>query len=172
MSKIESIVIYCSRAASHAARLLLAAMVILVILQIILRNYFLISTNFIGELIGFGLAAITFLALSDTFLNKKHIRVQILHQFTNSRTVNILEIFASLLTLIVLTILSWFIGHKVYEHWSHGIVTNSIAEIPLWIPESIVLLGLFILWLSFASHILSVSRNILHKPLNNKDESY
>jgi TRAP-type C4-dicarboxylate transport system permease small subunit len=65
-----------------------------------------------------------------------------------------LEAFAALATLWVISLLIWFFWLRVSRHWTRGTVSSTIAEVPMWIPEGAVVLGLAVFWLQLLAYFV------------------
>lgn len=154
MHLLQTVIFTLSRLAGGLAGLLLVAMVLHILLEIVLRAFFSTSTFVLDEFVGYGVAAITFLSLGYTLEHGALIRVNLVLGRTHGRARRALEVLAAGLTLGLLTFLGWFFWFRVARHVSRGTVSNTIAQVPMWIPEGLVLLGLGLFWLQMFAYLL------------------
>lgn len=119
-----------------------------IIYEIILRGLFDSSTYVLDEMVGYGVAAMTFLSLGYAFRHKSLIRVSIL---ATSLKNEILKKYIELFCVVVGFFASAFIFKYFYlsviRHLTRGSKSETIAEVPLWIPEIFVCIGLAIFML-------------------------
>ncbi|GAA5064372.1 TRAP transporter small permease [Roseibacterium beibuensis] len=133
-----------SRIGNGAAILALVFMFGHIILEITLRNLFHTSTFVLDEFVGHAVSALTFLALGEALRTGTLIRVSLLHDSVPDSAKRVLEMFAMASALSVGSFALWFVGVSVLRQFERGTTSASIAQIPLWIPEALVLFGLAI----------------------------
>jgi len=121
---------------------MLALMTALILVEIVLR-YFSYSTFMADALVGHGVAAITFLAMGWAMESGSMIRVRLLHNAVGQRVKWFLEFFAIIVTLMLMVFLFRFEWKIFARDWSRGTVSEHYLPIPLWIPDSFFLIGLF-----------------------------
>jgi TRAP-type C4-dicarboxylate transport system permease small subunit len=149
-----------SRGAAVVSAALLVLMVLHILLEIVLRSFFASSTFVLDEFVGYGVAAMTFLSLSYALEEGALIRVQLLLTRSPPPARRGLEIVGAGLTLAVSLFLIAHFWSSVSRNWSRGAVSQSIAEVPLWLPEGLVLLGLAL----FALQLLAYLVRLLSPP--------
>ena len=133
---------------------LLVAMVLHILLEIVLRSFFASSTFVLDEFVGYGVAAITFLSLGYTLNEGALIRVNLVLSRTRGRLRLGLEIFSVTLTLALSVFIAAYFWRSVARNWRREAVSESIAEIPLWIPEGLVVVGLSLFAIQLAAYLL------------------
>jgi TRAP-type C4-dicarboxylate transport system permease small subunit len=136
--------------AAYVSALILVYMVLHILYEISLRVFFARSTYVLDEFVAYATAGITFLCLAYTLREGSMIRVGMLIQKTTGTLRLVLEFF-SLTTTIAVTIYFFhaFWTKTFWRDVQRGTLSESIAEVPLWIPEllAVVGLGLFLLQL-------------------------
>lgn len=113
-----------------------------IVLEIVLRNIFASSTFVLDEFVGYAVSALTFLALGEALRTGALIRVTILRDNLAEAGRKVLDIFGLLSALAVGSFGAWYIGVSVFRSFARGTTSASIAEVPQWIPELFILIGL------------------------------
>jgi TRAP-type C4-dicarboxylate transport system permease small subunit len=152
MHLFQTSVFAISRVAAGVACALLVGIVGLILYEIILRFFFATSTYVLQEFVGYGVATCTFLSLGYALEHNSLIRVNVLLNRVGPAWLRVLEALSALMTMVIVGVLIWFFWLRVLRHWNRGTVSNSIAEVPMWIPEGALLLGLGILWLQLMAY--------------------
>ncbi|MCC6304310.1 MAG: TRAP transporter small permease [Rhodobacteraceae bacterium] len=142
-----------SRIAAAIAGLIMTAMTLLMLVEIGLRTLYDRSTFMTEEYVGYGLAASTFLGLAYAMHHGAFLRLDLLLDTLPRRTRNGLIVFGMVLTLGVTAILGNAFWNSASQKFRLGTISDSISQTPLWIPESLVILGLLILALQTVAEI-------------------
>jgi TRAP-type C4-dicarboxylate transport system permease small subunit len=114
-----------------------------IMIEIVLRVFFARSTYVLDEFVAYATAAITFLCLAYALHDHALIRVSILLHRLQGKWRLAFEIFSVATTLALAGILTYFFWTKTF--WRDLTLhrrSESIAEIPLWIPEIFAVIGL------------------------------
>lgn len=138
-----------SQSAAVLLCLILVAIVVLISVEITLRSFFDSSTYVLDEFVGYGIAAMTFLAFAATLKDGVFIRVEMVLANLKTARRRQFEIVSCFIGATLFGGLTWYVGKLIYRNFDRGIVSNSIAEVPLWIPQSFILIGLVLLVLQF-----------------------
>lgn len=97
-------------------------------------------TIWVFQITLYAFIAAGFLANPSAILSGAHIRITVLHTlFPHLRRA--LNIVALLVTLVFSIVLTGTGAYFVHYSWSDGIVSASLFEIPMWIPQLAVPLG-------------------------------
>lgn len=125
-----------------------------ILLETVLRSVFDTSTHVLDEFIGFAVLSITFLSLSWTLRDGGMIRVNLL----TDRLPHTLRLAVETAVAVFATGLGAafcvFLWRNFAKNWSRGAVSESVAEVPLWIPDLIVFIGASLLVLQLAATAL------------------
>lgn len=135
-----------NRAAAVISAALLVVMTLLILLEICMRMLS-TSTYMTDVLVGYGVAAITFLAAPWALEEGAMIRVTALTAMLTGVvrwTVDAFAIGTSGAIMAFLAMHQWFAVVKLFER---GSVSEHLIPIPLWIPESFFFAGLSLLLL-------------------------
>lgn len=144
-----------------------AALVLLILTEILLRSVFdssmLITEEFAGYLIS---AAIT-LALAPTFHEGAMIRLTLIKDRFSDKRQNILELCMALIALTFVLFWARYILRAALRLFDRGGVSHGVFAFPLWIPEGIVLFGVGSLAVVLLAHSLTLA---WPEASTNKDE--
>lgn len=143
-----------SRAGAALACVCVVLICLHILLEIVLRSVFSTSTFVLDEFVGYGVAASTFLALGYALEHGSLIRVGLLVGRLDGKTKRAVEAFCALSTLWITSLLICFMGVTAQRSWTRGRVSSSIAEVPMWIPETVVLVGLAVFWVQLLAYLL------------------
>ena len=138
------IVMALSRVANWIAMLALVYMFLHIGLEIVLRNVFSTSTFVLDEFVGYAVSIMTFMALGETLRRREHIRVTLLTNRVAHGPRCALFAFGYFSCVAVASLGLWFIGQSVLRNYTRGTTSSSIAEIPQWIPQAFVFVGLLV----------------------------
>jgi TRAP-type C4-dicarboxylate transport system permease small subunit len=113
-----------------------------------------IAVPSLGEIGGFLLVGAAFLALPETLRTAGHVRVTFL--------LNILgPVPGRLLTVLVLAVAlglagwaTWHAGAQAWDSWVFDSASFGMVKVPLWIPQSVMTLGLGLFTLALADELV------------------
>lgn len=132
-------------AAAALSAVILVYMVGHVLVEIVLRVGFAKSTYVLDEFVAYSTASITFLCLAYAFREKSLIRVEMLIHRLRGRTRLVADAAATAVTLAAMLCLTWyFLTVTFWRDVVRGTTSESIAEVPLWIPELLALAGMLL----------------------------
>ncbi|MEJ8474669.1 TRAP transporter small permease [Roseibium algae] len=110
----------------------------------------------LAEFAGFLLVGASFLALASTMRMGDHIRVSILLQLVPPKFTRFFEFWCLAVSLALLTYFSWHAGLLAYDSYLYHEVSFGIIPVPLWIPQSVMTLGVTVFAISLADDLLGV----------------
>jgi TRAP-type C4-dicarboxylate transport system permease small subunit len=143
----------------------IAAICLLVVVQVCLNLIDRISTIITGTAIGltipsyadftgFFLASASFLALAYTFRQGGHIRVTLLISHLPGKLATLLEFWCISVAAAITCYFTWYTALLVWESYEFHDLSPGMIAVPLWIPQSGMLLGLAILSLALIDELL------------------
>ncbi len=135
----------------------LAAAVLVVCQMVVMRYLLNASTVWQTEFVVYTLVGATFVGCPYVLLRRGHVNVDILPLYLSQAARVALAYLASglgLLFCLVLTYASW---ELLRDAWSGGWRTDTVWELPLWIPYMTMPLGLGLLSLQYVADILSLA---------------
>ncbi len=144
-----------STAGAIGAVILMIGMTLHIMTEIALRYFFSTSTYVLDEFVGYGVAAMTFLALGHTFENNVLIRVNfVLLKIRSNILRKLVEISCVVITLVMCSFVASYFWKSVSRNFERGSTSETIAQVPLWIPESLALIGLIIFVIQMLAYVL------------------
>ena len=146
-----------NRLAGGLAAIILVYIFCHIIYEIVLRSAFNSSTFVLDEFVGYAVAAMTFLSLGYALNSGSLIRVDLAVGRLHGRPRRWAELFCLAASFGMAAFCARWVGRDALRNWNRGSVSESIAEVPLWIPVGAVWLGLVLLMLQFLACFLRVA---------------
>jgi TRAP-type C4-dicarboxylate transport system permease small subunit len=136
--------------------IIMVAMVGLVLAEVIARNVFATSTFIMNELVGYGVAGMTIIALGNALENGALIRMNLVlialkPQGLARRALEVISIGTAMLAA---GIALWYFLRSVLRSYDRGYTSETAAQVPLWIPEAFMVAGLAIFLLQLLSYLI------------------
>ena len=110
------------------------------------------------DLAGYALMASTFLALASTLRAGVHIRVTLLLRRAPPAQRRALEIWCLGLGAVLCGYLTWHVVDMAWDALHFGERSTGNLSVPLWMPQSIMALGVLILTISFVDDLVRAVR--------------
>lgn len=146
-----------SMAGAALAMVIMVLMFCHIIVEISLRTLFDSSTHVLDEFVGYGIAAMTFLAMGRALSQQVLIRVTLLLDTVRFAALRVgMQLACLLLTAGLASYLAVQFWTSAVRNFRRGATSETMAEVPLWIPESLLLLGLGIFVLQLLSGVMSL----------------
>jgi TRAP-type C4-dicarboxylate transport system permease small subunit len=140
-----------SKAAAIFSCAILVLMTAMILYEIILRKFFASSTYVLDEFVGYGVAVMTFMSFSLALRDGVFIRVNLVTANVGPKVRRLIEVGSCAVGTALFTFLGYYILKLVIRNFQQGVVSNSLAETPLWIPQGLIFLGVTLLVLQFAA---------------------
>lgn len=145
---------WLTRLGGGVSALLLIYAVLHVLLDIVLRVGFGTSTHMMSEFVGYAVGAMTFLALAYTEEQNGLIRVGLLRARLSPKNVVRLDVLCLGLTALICGFIGYYIWLMVKRDFIRGRLSIGMAEIPMWIPQAVLLAGIVIFLLQLIASII------------------
>lgn len=110
------------------------------------------------EFAGYAMAASGFLGLPYALQRGAHIRVGLLFKVLPPRGRHVVEVFSTLLALLVSGYLAWYCVAFTLESHEFGEVSSGMLPIPMWIPQAAMALGTVILAIAMLDRLICMLR--------------
>jgi TRAP-type C4-dicarboxylate transport system permease small subunit len=147
-----------SRIASVTSAVILIYVTVHTLLEITLRTLFSVSTAVVVEFAGYGLASMTFLALSDTMRAGTLVRVNVLLNFVPKGVRRALDVFCVASTFALTMFVTYFFVIDIKRSFDRGFQTDSVVPLPSWLPPIGVVVGLTIFAIDLLLHLVLILR--------------
>lgn len=147
-----------SRAAVWVGGGLTLASVLLIAYDVCMRRLFDISIGGADELSSYAFAISISWALAFTALERANVRVDVLYQYLPVRISALLD-WIALVTLGVFSVYLTFYAYDVaMTSWTHDSAANTPLATPLWLPQTLWVLGLA--WFSVVLALMLIRSSI------------
>lgn len=141
------------RAAAFLAVAALVAIAAIILADVALRQFGgQIKSG--DDFAAYALAATAMLGLGPTYRHGDQIRVGLLIDRLTGRARHGVEIAVLAIAIVMVGWATWWIGQFVYDSWRFHEVSQGLLAIPLWMPQSAMLLGLGVLLLALVEDIV------------------
>lgn len=125
-----------------------------ILFEILLRNFFGKSTYVMEEFVGYGVGAMAFLAMGYGLESGSLIRVNLLLDRLSGVARRVVEAICCGLALWATGIFIWAFWMNVKRDYIRGYGSGTLADIPIWIPESILLFGMALFWVQLLAYAM------------------
>ena len=153
MRRISALFDHIYRFGAYVAGAALVLLCALVLYSIVARMFGLYSGG-ASDVAGYVMATATFLALAHTFRSDGHIRVQLLIQRAIGATRRGLEILCLAIMTGLAFFLAWYMARLAYDSYDFGERSEGADAILLWIPQTPVAFGAWLLAIAVAHTLL------------------
>ncbi len=155
-----------SRYAAYCAAAIVVLMLLHITAEILLRNLFGLSTYVMEEFVGYGVATSAFLAMGYSLQTGALIRVSLVLDRLHGPWKRLLEAACCLLAGSVMSVLIWSSIKAIQKGYLRGYTSGTLADVPLYIPQAIMTMGMVIFCLQILSYLILILGNKI-----NLDES-
>lgn len=118
----------------------------------------------LSEIAAYLLVGATFLGLAYTFIHHAHIRVTLLIGRLSPAWRAWFEVFCLTVALVISVLLSYGLIGIIRESLEFNDVSSGFLSIPLWIPQTVLLVGVILLCLALAEALFMTLRIAIHEP--------
>lgn len=134
---------------------------ILVVCQMVFIRYVLNgSTAWQTDAVIFALVAATLLGSAYVLRSGGHVTVDLVWEAASDSTRRYLRVIANIATFAFAAILAVTGGHYFWQAWTGGWTSETVAEIPLWIPFLSLPVGFGLLALQAIAEIIDTPRAV------------
>ena len=118
----------------------------------------------VSEIGSYLLVGATFLSLGYTFTHYAHIRVTLVIDRLPAAARAWCEVACLTIALALGALLGWEVIGLVQESLDYGDVSSGLMAIPLWIPQTVLVIGLALLCLALLEALLTTLRQAVTAP--------
>lgn len=137
------------------AALCLITILVLIVLQMLARWTGAIFPG-AAAYAGYAMAAASFLAFANALMRGSHIRVSILLNNVPPGLHRVLEIWCFALGAAIMWYFCWYAYRFTYWSWKFNEVSQSQDATPLWMPQSVMVVGAVILAIALTDNLIHV----------------
>ncbi len=109
-----------------------------------------------ADFTGFLLAAASFLSLAYTLREGAHIRVVLLVSRLPKKLHTPVEIWSIFFSLAVSLYFTWYTAKLTQESYTYNDLSAGMIAVPIWIPQTAMLLGLVVLSVALFDELVAV----------------
>jgi TRAP-type C4-dicarboxylate transport system permease small subunit len=132
----------------------LASIAAVMLLQAALREVGLLLRG-ADDIVSWLCAASAFLALGYTFREGELIRVSVLLDKLPARARRPAETACLVAALLVVGYAAWAVAGFVYDSWQFGELAQGLLQIPIWIPQMSLVLGLLVFLIAVLDELVA-----------------
>ncbi|CCN82941.1 putative TRAP-type C4-dicarboxylate transport system, small permease component [Vibrio nigripulchritudo SFn27] len=137
----------------YSSGLCIVLMMLIILAQVIGRMFGFIVPS-AEDFSGYALAASTFFGLAYAFREGGHIRVTLVIQRLPASVQKYQETAILIFAFLLVTFMSFYCAHMVWESYDFEEVTHGYIPIPLWIPQVPVAIGMIGLNLAVLDNLI------------------
>jgi TRAP-type C4-dicarboxylate transport system permease small subunit len=151
------------RAAGLACEIVLVAMVLLISVEVVARQFH-YSLEVVDELGGYLLAALTFLSLPVALIGGAFHQVEYVQRRLGTRGRAATGLVFTSLSLTFCLLLAWQLWRLVTRSYASNVFAPTVLGTPLWIPQSAMLLGVAALIFALLRVLARQARGLARQP--------
>lgn len=137
-----------------AAALCLASIAAVMLAQAAMREFGLLFRG-ADDIVAWLCAASAFLALAYTFRHGELVRVSLVLAGLPRKVRRHAETACLLAALIVVGYASWAVAKFAYESWKFKELAQGLIQIPIWMPQSSLVIGCVILFVAVIDELVA-----------------
>lgn len=136
----------------------LVAMLAVILVEVFTRSVLHFSFEVVDEVGGYLTVAVSFLALAPAQARKAFHNVALVQNRISKRAQAAWLAFFHLLSLVFSLTVTGAMVRFVYRSWEQGDVASTVMRTPLWIPQSVMVIGMGVLSLVLAVEFVAAVR--------------
>ena len=138
----------------------LVGMTLLMLAEIVLRGVFNSTTEHSDELVGYLLVGVSFLSLALCQSRGAFHRVEMVQMRLGPRGQLVSSLVFNLLSFGYIAITDWYFLQFVMSSYRREAMASTVLATPLWIPETVMIVGATLLLLALGRAILGDLRRL------------
>ena len=160
MNTIVRIIDSLSDWTARISAVMLGLMSVLIIVEIFLWNTLQKTTLIADEYCAYGLAAIIFLGAGYCLKEKGHIRITLILGFLPEKLSRVITFVSTGITTVFMGYMWWYLFKMVRSTVRYESTSGTLTNTPLWIPQSIMLVGAACFFIQLAGTTVKTYRAI------------
>lgn len=146
----------------------LVAMLLVILVEVVTRSLFRFSFEVVDEMGGYLTVAVSFLALAPAQARKAFHNVALVQNRVSARARSAWLACFHLLALAFSLTVTFAMVRYVFRSWQQGDAASTVMRTPLWIPQSVMVIGMAVLCLVLAAELVAAIR-AFHTPRPSDD---
>jgi len=138
------------------AAVCMALLFLLMMVEVVARGFFTYSLAFSWEVSGYLMGAAMFLGAARAMKDGAHVRITLLLGLLADRLARWLDIAATIMGLLIATYLFRAFAALTFNAWHRSVLSATVNEIPLFIPQSAFALGMLVLSLQLLCRLIAL----------------
>ncbi len=165
-SRIERAAASLSRLLARIAGFAILGSALMIAIEVLARRLF--ATSLIGadEISGYVLAIAVTWGASLAIVRRAHVRIDIVHHQLPRPWAAGLDLLALIAMLGFTLLLAWYATRLLSTNISVGAVSNTPMQVPMWIPQSLWVTGLWIFAAVTLALIVLAARALFRRDLD------
>ncbi len=160
MNRFSSFIESLSDWAARISAVVLGLMTVLILIEILLWNTLSKTTLIADEYSAYGLALIIFLGSGYCLKEQGHIRITLVLGLLPDRLARVITFVATMVTTIFFGYLWWYLLKMVQSTIRYNTTSGTLTNTPLWIPQTLMLIGAACFFIQFAGTSLRTYQSI------------
>lgn len=141
--------------------LCMTGMVVLILAEIVLRGVLNSTTEHSDELVGYLLVGVSFLSLSLCQSRGAFHRVEMVQMRLSAKGQAVSSLVFDVLAFVYVAITDWYFLQFVLSSYRREAVASTALATPLWIPETVMVIGATMLLIALGRSIVDGVRRVL-----------
>lgn len=139
----------------------MAGMVVLILAEIVVRGVFNATTEHSDELVGYLLVGISFLSLALCQSRGAFHRVEMVQMRLGPRGQAVSTLIFDILSFAYIALTNWYFLQFVMSSYRREAMASTVLATPLWIPESVMVVGATMLLVVLGKAIVEDVRKVV-----------
>lgn len=136
-------------------------MVVLILAEVVVRGVFNLTTEHSDELVGYLLVGVSFLSLALCQSRGAFHRVEMVQMRLGPRGKAISNLVFDILSFAYVALTNWYFIQFVMSSYRREAMASTVLATPLWIPESVMILGATMLLIMLGKTIIDDLRKVV-----------
>ena len=136
-------------------------MVVLILAEVVVRGVFNLTTEHSDELVGYLLVGISFLSLALCQGRGAFHRVEMVQMRLGPRGKAISNLIFDILSFAYVALTNWYFVLFVVSSYRREAMASTVLATPLWIPESVMIVGATMLLIVLGKAIVDDVRRVV-----------
>jgi TRAP-type transport system small permease protein len=136
-------------------------MVVLILAEVVVRGVFNLTTEHSDELVGYLLVGISFLSLALCQSRGAFHRVEMVQMRLGPQGKAISNLVFDILSFAYVALTNWYFIQFVMSSYRREAMASTVLATPLWIPESVMVLGATMLLIMLGKAIVDDVRKVV-----------